>query len=81
MHGRVIEIDCDIPARALEVLRQVEGLDQVALYGSLIHVVADDLAKHESVIRRALQDAGLVVKSLTVIPPSLEDVFIARAKS
>ncbi len=80
MHGRVIEIDCDPPGRALEVLRQIQGLDEVALYGSLVHVVTDDLTKHEPLIQKALKDADLVVKGLTVIPPSLEDVFIARAK-
>ncbi len=80
MHGRVIEIDCDVPARGLEALRQIEGLDEVALYGSLIHVVSDDLPRHEPLIRAALAHAQLDVRSLMVIPPSLEDVFIARAK-
>ncbi len=80
MHGRVIEIDCDAPARALQLLRQVQGLDEVALYGSLIHVVTNDLQRQDA-IRTSLQNAGLVVKSVMVIPPSLEDVFIARAKN
>ncbi len=81
MHGRVIEIDCEPPGRALEILRQLDHLDEVALYGSLIHVVSDDLAKHQPMITAALERAGLQVHSMMVIPPSLEDVFIARARS
>lgn len=78
MHGRVIEIDCDAPARALEVLRALDHLEEVALYGSLIHVVSDDLPRHEPLIRLALEKEGIQVTHTMVIPPSLEDVFIAR---
>ncbi len=79
MHGSVIEIDCDVPARALQELRQLKALDQVALYGDLIHVVTNNLERRDA-IQSALENAGLVVRSMRVIPPSLEDVFIARAK-
>ncbi len=80
MHGRVIELDCEPTGRALEVLRQMERLDEVALYGSFIHVVTDDLPTQQPAIQAALQAAGVTINNLTVIPPSLEDVFIARAK-
>jgi ABC-2 type transport system ATP-binding protein len=80
MRGSVIEIDCDPPGRALEILRGIENLDQAALYGSFVHVVARDVAAQQPHIERALRDAQIAVKSLNVIPPSLEDVFIARAK-
>ncbi len=80
MHGRVIEIDCEPPGRALEVLRRIAGLEEVALYGSLVHVVTADLDRDEPIIRKALEDAEVSIGSLMVIPPSLEDVFIARAK-
>lgn len=81
MHGRVIEMDCEPSARALEILRKIEHLDEVALYGSLIHVVSDDLEKDQPLMAAALEEAGVQVRSMMVIPPSLEDVFIARARS
>ncbi len=81
MHGRVVEIDCEPAGRALQVLRDLDHLDEVALYGSVVHVVSDDLARHEPLIRAALKKAQIKVTSMTVIPPSLEDVFIARARS
>jgi ABC-2 type transport system ATP-binding protein len=81
MHGRVIEIDCEPPGRALEILRKIEHLDEVALYGSLIHVVTDNLAEDRPKMAAALEQAGIQVRGMMVIPPSLEDVFIARARA
>ncbi|MCL5950632.1 MAG: ABC transporter ATP-binding protein [Chloroflexi bacterium] len=81
MHGRVVEIDCDVPGQALTILRSLDHLDEVALYGSVIHVVSDDLGRHQPLIQDALQKAGIAVNSMIVIPPSLEDVFIARARA
>jgi drug efflux transport system ATP-binding protein len=80
MHGRVLEIDCEPTGPALQALRKLERLDEVALYGSLVHVVAEDLATQQQAIESALQAAGVTLNSMTVIPPSLEDVFIARSK-
>ncbi|MGB8646986.1 MAG: ABC transporter ATP-binding protein [Anaerolineae bacterium] len=81
MHGRVLEIDCEPPGRALETLRKLPDLEEVALYGSLIHVVVADVPAHQPVIEAALSGAGVTVNSITIIAPSLEDVFIARARS
>ncbi len=81
MHGQVIEIDCDPPGRALEALRALGHLDEIALYGSLIHVVTQDWATQRSAIETALANAQIAVNSMTIILPTLEDVFIARARS
>jgi len=80
MHGKVIELDCDPPAKALEALRKIDGLEEVALYGRLIHVVVQDPAVQQPAIQAVLQAAEVSVISIVAIPPSLEDVFIARAK-
>ncbi len=80
MQGRVLEIDCEPPGQALVVLRAMERLEEVALYGSLIHVVVQDVRLHRPAIEAALREAGILVNSIVVIPPSLEDVFIARAR-
>jgi len=80
MRGQVVEIECDNPGRALNVLRKLDGIDQVALYGSLIHVVVPDGATHHGIIENALKAEGVTVICIEAIPPSLEDVFIARAR-
>jgi ABC-2 type transport system ATP-binding protein len=80
MRGQVLEIDCDDPAQALRALRELGGLDEVALYGALIHVVAGEIAARRQEIEDLLTGAGVMVRALDVIAPSLEDVFISSVR-
>jgi len=85
MEGQVLEIDPDQPDRALMALREATEagelpLREVALYGAFIHAVADDVADLQPAIRRVLERAGVRVRTMDVIVPSLEDVFIASVK-
>jgi hypothetical protein len=52
----------------------------VALYGALLHVVAEDVAALQPAIEEELTGAGLQIQGMELIAPSLEDVFIASAK-
>jgi ABC-2 type transport system ATP-binding protein len=80
MQGQVLEIDCDRPDEAIKALQQMELFNEVALYGALVHVVAEHLEKHESLIRRALTEVGVIVHTMDIVAPSLEDVFIANVR-
>lgn len=81
MHGDVIEIDCNNQAdRAIPVLRQLGILEEVALYGSLIHVVSNNAGEHIPVINKTLAEHAVPVNSIERIAPSLEDVFISSAR-
>lgn len=80
MHGDVVEIDCDDAARAIQILRDLNIFEEVALYGSLIHVVTNNLSEHLPLIRKSLTENGLQVNSVERIAPSLEDVFISSAR-
>ncbi|GAB4558447.1 MAG: ABC transporter ATP-binding protein [Anaerolineae bacterium] len=80
MQGQVMEIECRPAEVALRALRQLNQFDEVALYGARIHVVAEGIAQSEPEIRRALQEAGVEVISMAIVPPSLEDVFISRIR-
>ena len=81
MRGHVLEIDCDDPARALQRLRKLDGLEEVALYGAQVHVVAEGVAARISEIEGVLVGADVTVYSMEVIPPSLEDVFISSVRT
>jgi len=85
MRGQVLEIDCDQPAVAIPVLRQMGAFEEVALYGALIHAVALDLSPEggglQGRIETALHDAGVVVRTMDTIAPSLEDVFISSVRA
>jgi ABC-2 type transport system ATP-binding protein len=80
MSGQVLEIDCDRPDVAMTVLQQLDVFEEVALYGALIHVVAQDVDQYESRIERALSNADVRLQAMDVIAPSLEDVFISSVR-
>jgi ABC-2 type transport system ATP-binding protein len=85
MRGEVLEIDCSNPAQAVKILRRAAendniALDEVALYGSMVHAVAADIGLLKKHIEQILQNSNLHTESMTIIAPSLEDVFIASMR-
>jgi ABC-2 type transport system ATP-binding protein len=80
MRGEVLEIDCSDPAQALRALRELDGLHEVALYGAQIHVVAEGIGARRGEIEGVLTGAGIQVRALDVVAPSLEDVFISSVR-
>jgi ABC-2 type transport system ATP-binding protein len=80
MRGQVLEIDCAHPDIAVLALRALGLFDEVALYGSLIHVVAEDIESYRHLISQTLQQKGAGVRNMDLIPPSLEDVFISSVR-
>jgi drug efflux transport system ATP-binding protein len=86
MHSQVLEIEPSDPGQAIVVLRQAiqEGrlpLEQVELYGSLVHVIAPDIKTHQAAIRAELRKTGVTAGQMSIIEPSLEDVFISCMKA
>jgi len=81
MLAQVVEIDCDQSDAALTTLRAAKLFDEVALYGALIHAIGTDAREKISRVRDLLQSCNVAVKSIEVIVPSLEDVFIARLRN
>jgi drug efflux transport system ATP-binding protein len=86
MLGQVLELIPSDPIRAVKVLRaarQSEKLPllEVELYGSLVHVVAPHVKKQRAAIAAELNAAGIQPGPMSVIEPSLEDVFIASMKA
>jgi ABC-2 type transport system ATP-binding protein len=82
MRGQVLEIAPSDTAKAVQVLRAAQEsgrlpLEEVAMYGSLVHVVAATMAQHQAAIAAELVRAGVEPGHMAIIEPSLEDVFIA----
>ena len=82
MRGQVLEIAPSDTAKAVQVLRAAQEsgrlpLEEVAMYGSLVHVVAPTMAQHQGAIAAELVQAGVEPGHMAIIEPSLEDVFIA----
>jgi ABC-2 type transport system ATP-binding protein len=80
MRGQVLEIDCAQPEVAIPALREMGVFEEVALYGALIHAVADQVQELESQIAETLKSHGVSVRTMDVIAPSLEDVFISSVR-
>ncbi|MGQ9517952.1 MAG: ATP-binding cassette domain-containing protein [Anaerolineae bacterium] len=78
MPGQVLEIDSDAPDEVVTRLWDCGDFDEVALYGTLVHAIGPDAGARAEQVRQMLEQAGIHVYAVNHIPPSLEDVFIAR---
>jgi ABC-2 type transport system ATP-binding protein len=75
--GTLLEVECDSPGPAVEVLHETEGVRYARLHGALVHVslaAAEGAAERAA---RALEGHGLRVLRAERIRPSLEDVFVS----
>jgi ABC-2 type transport system ATP-binding protein len=85
MHGDVLELAPDQPSAAVEALRAVSAagqlpLGEITLYGAQVHVVALGVEKYLDDIEMVLRRAGVDPGVMSIIEPSLEDVFVACMK-
>ena len=86
MRGQVLEVAPSDAVAAVKVLRAAQQagslpIEEVELYGSLVHVVAPDMQTHQGAIEKILKDAGISTAHTDIIEPSLEDVFISAMKA
>ncbi len=85
MPGQVLEIAPDDTPKAVQVLRKARAagalssiaLHEIAMYGPLVHVTGEHVERHQQAIATVLRRAGVTPGEMTLIEPSLEDVFIA----
>jgi ABC-2 type transport system ATP-binding protein len=83
LNGRILELRGS-PINVLRhVAHQDEDVEDVAAFGDKLHVRVRE-GKSELIINRLpdeIKSAGGTITSLRVIPPALEDVFIALSES
>lgn len=77
MHGELVELDAQPMMCAIDILRQVREISDVAFYGSLVHFVTADAEKKKEQVLTTLQDVGVKVNRYSQIPPTLEDIFVS----
>jgi ABC-2 type transport system ATP-binding protein len=85
MDRQVLEIEPSDPIESMKILQKAQKeqqlpIEQVELYGSLIHIIAPKIEQYQVEIEHILKQAGIHVQSMAVIEPSLEDVFISAMK-
>jgi len=86
MRGQVLELEPSDAPQAVKVLRAAQAsrslpFAEVELYGALVHIVAPDIKTHQRAIESELQRAGIHTDHISIIEPSLEDVFISAMKA
>lgn len=82
MPGDVLELEPNDPIRAVDVLRRAAqsgeiDIREVELYGTLVHVIAPDAERKKRRITTLLKKERIDPGRMDIIPPTLEDVFIA----
>jgi len=82
MPGRVLEISPSDPIQAIKVLKTARQdgrlpVEDLEIFGSLIHVVAPKMKTIKKAITAELRQANIDPGQMTIIEPSLEDVFVA----
>ena len=81
MSRALLELDCGDLMGAFAVLKAEPALAGVALFGSALHITADDEAAARAAIGARLQARAIPIRSLERIDPSLEDAFVAIIES
>jgi ABC-2 type transport system ATP-binding protein len=77
LRDKLLEVECDQPGRALQLLAGVNRIQDLTPYGLLLHatVPASDNGAAKA-IRKTLTQQGIAVTHIEEIQPSLEDIFI-----
>lgn len=82
--GHVLEVMGEHPGAILNALQTWRDENDLALeidlYGSLVHMVTPDNCSYIRQIKKVLRKAGVRFKSIQIVDPSLEDVFITRMR-
>ena len=81
MEEPILELRVDDAARTIEALRGATGVVEAAMFGRSLHVTVADAGDARPVIEQALARAGVELLGIATVPPSLEDVFVARVRA
>ncbi len=73
--GYLVQVDCDQPNRAQEVLSDMPGVFEANIHGAQLHVSLENPGLQER-LKTRLSQAGIAVRFVDVIQPSLEDIFL-----
>jgi ABC-2 type transport system ATP-binding protein len=73
----LLRLDTSAPLDTMRALEHVDGIGDVAVFGSGLHVAVNEPESGMDIIRTRLAAKGIEIRRLEKILPSLEDVFVA----
>jgi ABC-2 type transport system ATP-binding protein len=77
MRGTVIEVVCNDTRKAFRILRDSSVPIGVQAFGDRLHIIVEDENTGSRDIIELLKDAGVPLKGMRSVPPSLENIFIS----
>ncbi len=77
----VLRVEASDAPRAIAALAGAEGIIDASLFGRALRVVVAEAQQARAAICARIEAAGLACRSIEVVPPSLEDVFVSRVRS
>ena len=80
MPETVLRVETENAPRAIGTLAGAEGIVDASLFGRALRVVVKEANQTAKVIRERIEAAGLRVRSIEIVPASLEDVFVSRVR-
>lgn len=72
----IVEIQSAQPVQAMDVLDGLEMVEKTSLFGTAVHAVMRDTLTSPSMLADRLTAAGVTVRGIGPVSPSLEDVFL-----
>jgi len=76
----ILEVRTGDPARAAALFTGLEGVEDSTMFGRAVHVVVRDEAAARERIAAALAAAGIEVRGIARVRPTLEDVFVTLVR-
>ena len=73
---KLLRLDTSAPLDTMRAVEQLPGVLDVAVFGSGLHVVVDEIEASKDRIQQALAAQSIDIRVLEQISPSLEDVFV-----
>lgn len=77
----ILEVRADDSLRAIDTLKRLPEVVEVALFGRTLHVTVTDADAGRRAVVSALSKEGRAVEEIRDIVPSLEDVFIGLVQA
>ena len=75
-----LEIHCEQLSRALDLLTQSPGIEDVQRFGDRLDVMVKDPAEGEATARRVLKEADIRLRDIRESDPTLENAFVSTLR-
>lgn len=72
----LLRLDSTLPFESMKAIENEEGILDVAVFGSGLHIKVDNLKGAKERIENTLKKRNIGIKRLEQITPSMEDVFV-----